>query len=66
MSYTSGSGNKHIPNQNEKRACEVCEQRVMHYVDGSIERHSVFLYEKRKGIYHKTSKKKNCDNKRWR
>jgi len=66
MSYTSGGGNKHIPHQNEKRPCAVCEQRVMHYVDGSIAKHDVYLYEKRKGIYYRTSKKKNCDNKRWR
>lgn len=66
MSWSSGnSNNKNVPHQNEKRACEVCEQRVMHYKDGSVEKHDVYLYEKKKGIYHRTSKKKNCDNKRW-
>lgn len=63
--HSSGSGNSNIPHQNEKRACAVCEKRVMHYTDGTIAKHSVYLYEKRKGIYHRTSKKKDCDNKRW-
>lgn len=64
--WSSGSGNKHIRHENSKQPCAVCEQMVMHYVDGSIAKHSVFLYEKRKNIYHKTSKKKDCDNKKWR
>jgi len=62
--YNKGGKNPHM-NTSEKRPCDECGERVMHYTDGSIEKHKIHYYKKIKGVFVKTSHTTYCTKKRW-